>query len=363
MISIAKPLVDETEANLVLEVLRSGVLASGSYVERFEKEFATYVGVGTAAAASNGTTALHAALEAVGVGAEDEVITTPFTFIATANSILYCNARPVFVDIDSLTYNLCPSKVRMVLKKRPNIKAIMLVHLYGLPCDMDEYMAIGKEYGVKIIEDCAQAHGAKYKGKVVGSFGDSAAFSFYPTKNMTTAEGGMVVSKYEDVIAKAKVLINHGQKQRYYHEVLGYNYRMTNIHAAIGLAQLAKLENFNARRRAIAGRYNEAFAGLNFARTPYIPEDCEHVYHQYTLLLERDRDGFVNYLSQNQIGYGIHYPIPLNQQPVYKERGYGNEVCPNAEETAKRVISIPVHPGLTDAEVDYVIEKITRYQS
>ena len=249
MIPIAQPLMGEEEKRAVIAVLESGMLAQGPKVEEFEKAFAALWGVRHAVATSSGTTALHVALLAHGVGPGDEVITSPFTFISSANSILFVGARPVFVDIDESSFNIDPSLIEARIT--PRTRALLPVHLFGNPCDMEAIMAIAARHGLIVIEDAAQAHGASIQGRKVGSFG-TGCFSFYPTKNMTTAEGGMVTTDDDQVAEKARLLRSHGMRKRYYHDFLGYNFRMTDLQAALGLAQLAKLEVFNEKRIANA---------------------------------------------------------------------------------------------------------------
>ena len=244
MIPIARPNIGEDEKQAVLAVLNSGMLAQGKQVQAFEEAFAAYCGVKYAVATSSGTTALHLALLAHNIGPGDEVITSPFSFIATANSIRYTGAESVFADIDSY-YNLSPTLTEAAIT--PRTKVIMPVHLYGQPADMDKFMDIAKRHNLIIIEDACQAHGAEFKGKKVGSFG-TGCFSFYPTKNITSGEGGMVTTNDPDIADRVRLLRNHGMRQRYYHETMGFNFRMTDIHAAIGLAQLKKLDMFNDMR-------------------------------------------------------------------------------------------------------------------
>jgi perosamine synthetase len=361
MISIAKPLIDQEEKAKVLEVLDSGELASGRYVTEFENDFAVYVESDHAIAASSGTTALHLAVEALGIGKGDKVFTTPFTFIATANAILYAGATPVFVDIDPVSFNLSPNALRKAVTEHPEAKAIMVVHLYGQAADMNEILEIAKENNLLVIEDCAQSHGAEYRGRKVGSIGDAGMFSFYPTKNMTTGEGGMLTTSNREVAERARLLVNHGQKVRYRHEVLGYNFRMTNIHAAIGIEQLKKLERFNSLRRE-----NAAYLTTNIKNElielPVELEGNKHVFHQYTVKLHTDRDKFIDFLQKKEIGYGIHYPIPLMEQPLYKDLGLDGFDCPVASELAKCVVSLPVHPALTKEQLEYIVAAINEYR-
>jgi len=359
MIPIARPRLDHYEYEAVQKVLESGMIASGATVSKFEAEFARYIGVKFATATSSGTTALHAAIVASGIKQGDKVITTPFTFAATANSILFEKAIPVFVDIDPETYNIDAGKIEEAILKDKSIKGILIVHLFGLACNMDPILDMVKKHNAILIEDAAQAHGAMYKNKMAGSFGHASTFSFYPTKNMTTSEGGMVLTNNEDIYQLCKTFINHGQAERYIHADLGHNFRMTNIAAAIGVEQLKKLDKFNEARISNALFYNKNIKNSK-VKLPYIPNDCKHVYHQYTLKVE-NREQFVKYLTDNQIGTGIHYPVPLNEQPYYKSLGYTNKDTPIASEISKQVVSIPVNPLLSQAELEYIIKVINGY--
>jgi dTDP-4-amino-4,6-dideoxygalactose transaminase len=365
MISLAKPILSEEEIIEVEKVLRSGLIASGVVVENFEKAFASYIGVPYAIATSNGTTALHTALLALGCKQGDKILTTPFTFIASSNSIRMCNAIPVFGDIDPSTFNLDPDVARKLLKKDPSIRAILLVHLYGLPCDMDAFNSLKKEFGIELIEDCAQAHGALYNQKKVGSLGDVSAFSFYATKNMTTGEGGMVLTRSEVIYQLGKKIINHGRAGQYHHDIMGYNFRLTNIAAAIGLVQLKKLDRNNARRNHIAEYYNQTLKSLDWLTLPTNPKDRSHVFHQYTLQ-SHHRDELKLFLEKKNIQSAIVYPLPNCQQPTYE--GFCKSIdpktphCPHASNAAKKVLSLPVHPGLTDTEVNEVVEAIQSFQ-
>ena len=361
MISIAQPLVNQKEKELVLEVMDSGMLASGSYVNNFSKNFADFIGCDYSAAVSSGTTALHTALLSAGIGEGDKVLTTPFTFIASSNSILYTGAEPVFVDIKEDSYNIDPEKIEAALKKDPEIKALLIVHLFGLSCDMDKIMELVEKYDLILIEDCAQSHGAEFEGKKTGSFGDLSTFSFYPTKNMTTGEGGMVLTDREEFYQKAAKIINHGQSKKYCHDSLGYNFRMTNIAAAIGLVQLEKLADFNRKRIENAEFFNQELADLKWLITPSKAANKKHVYHQYTLRVEA-RDDFASYLSENGVGNSIHYPSPVTKQPYYKKLGYGELSFEVTEKVAAEIISIPVHPALSDEELKKIVDVIKSYR-
>ena len=350
-IPIARPLVGQEEKDLVWQVLESGSLAQGPRVRELEERFADFVGVPHAVATSSGTTALHLALLALDIGPGDEVITTPFTFIASANSILYTGARPVFVDVDAASFNIDPAQVEAAIT--PRTRAIMPVDLYGQPADLPALTEIAERHGLALVEDACQAHGAEIAGRSAGGWG-IGAFSFYPTKNMTTGEGGMVTLLDASLAERIRLLREHGMRVRYHHESVGYNFRMTDVHAAIGLVQLAKLPALNERRRQIARRYSVELRGVVVPR-----EDprATHVYHQYTLRVG-DRDRFVERLAEAGVGTGIYYPVPVHRQRAYAELGYADERFPVAERLASEVVSIPVHPGLDDADVQRVIEAV-----
>lgn len=355
MIPIARPQIGEEELAAVTEVFQSGVLAQGPRVQAFEEAFAQFCGVEYAIATSSGTTALHIALLAHGVGPGDEVIVPPFSFIATANSVLYVGARPVFVDIDPQTFNINPEQIEAAITSRT--KAIMPVHLYGLPCDMDSIVAIAEKYGLALIEDACQSHGAEYRGRKVGSFG-TGVFSFYPTKNITSGEGGMITTNDPAIAEKCRIIRNHGMRRRYYHEELGFNFRMTDVHAAIGLAQLSKLETFNAARRTNAQYLSEHLRGVI---TPVVPSDRTHVFHQYTVRVPNGkRDPLRAYLAERGIGSEIYYPVPIHRQEVYVRLGYHLSL-PEAERAAAEVLSLPVHPGLTRADLEMIVAAVNEF--
>jgi perosamine synthetase len=349
-ISIAQPFLAEEEIASVASILRSGMLAQGSYVREFENQFAAYIGTKEAVAVNSGTAALHAALAAVGVGPGDEVITTPFSFIATANAILFCNAKPVFADIEADTFNISPDRIEEKITTKT--KAIIIVHLYGLPCDMGRIMAICHRHHLALIEDSCQAHGAAYQGQKVGSFG-IGCFSFYPTKNMTTGEGGMVTTNDPAIAEKIRIMRSHGQTERYRHDILGYNYRMTEIAAAIGIAQLAKLDVANYKRIKNAQYFSETIATEGIV-LPKVPQGYKHVFHQFTVRITPDCGVSRKQLQQALQNYGIdsavHYPIPIHKQPIYLKLGY-DENLPVAEKAANQVLSLPIHPLLTEGNL------------
>lgn len=356
MIPIAKPLMGEEEKEAVLKVLDSGMIAQGPQVKAFEEAFAQMCGTEYAIATTSGTTALHVALLAHGIGPGDEVVTTPFTFIASANSILFTGARPVFVDIDPETFNLDPEMIEAAIT--PQTKAILPVHLFGLSADMESIMELAEQYDLAVIEDACQAHGAEYRGARVGSFG-TGTFSLYPTKNMTSAEGGMITTNDEEIAQSCRVIRQHGMRRRYYHDELGFNFRMTDVHAAIGMAQLGKLERFNDARIANARYLSEHLEGVV---TPTIPEDCRHVFHQYTVRVPGGtRDAFVDYLHEKGVGCGIYYPVPIHQQTFYvQDLGYEDQM-PEAEKAAAEVVSLPVHPALSDEDLEYIVTVINEF--
>jgi dTDP-4-amino-4,6-dideoxygalactose transaminase len=341
----------EEEKELVWSALSSGSLAQGPRVRELEERFAAFIGVPHAVATSSGTTALHLALLGYGVGEGDEVITVPFTFIASANSILYTGARPVFVDVEESTFNIDPSLVEAAIT--PRTRAIMPVSLYGQPADMPAVAEIGARHGLALVEDAAQTHGAAIGDRKSGSWG-AGCFSFYPTKNMTTGEGGMITTADPELADRVRLMREHGMKVRYHHDTLGYNFRMTDIHASIGLAQLSKLAASNARRREIAARYD---AELDGVITPAVQPGVTHVYHQYTVRVAR-RDEFAERLREREVGTGIYYPIPVHRQKPYEALGYGDQRFPVTERLTEQVLSIPVHPSLTDDEVSTVIEAV-----
>jgi len=351
VIPIARPLLGPEEQALVAETLASGSLAQGPRVRELEERFAAFVGVPHAVATSSGTTALHLALLAAGVGPGSEVITVPFTFIASASSVVYTGARPVFVDVDARSFTMDLAQVEGAIT--PRTRAIMPVSLYGQPADLPVIDDIAQRHGLALIEDAAQSHGAALDGRRSGSWGQGV-FSFYPTKNMTTGEGGMITTADLDVAEWARLRREHGMKVRYHHDVLGYNFRMTDIHAAIGLAQLDKLPAFNARRIAIAGRYTQSLQGVV---TPWQRPGATHVFHQYTLRVLK-RDAFVERLRELGVGTGVYYPIPVHRQQPFIDLGYGDQSFPVSEALCEEVVSIPVHPGLSDEEVDTVIAAV-----
>ena len=361
-ISIAKPTVGDEEIEAVGEVLRSGMLTQGEKVRLFEEEFSDYLGVEHSIAVSNGTIALDLALKGLGISPGDEVISPAFTFIATANAVLYQGSRPVFVDVNPRTFNIDPDDLSEKITAKT--KAVIAVHLYGQPFDTKAVGKICEDHNIALIEDCAQAHGAKFGGKMVGSFG-TGCFSFYPTKNMTTGEGGMITTNDDALAARLRLLRNHGDTGKYNHMALGYNYRMTNIQGAIGSGQLKRLEGFIARRieNACYLSQNIKIDGLT---VPYQQDNVRHVYNQYVLRVEDSfpvsRERLMEYLQLKGIATAVHYPKAVYEQPLYRELGYGQDRCPVSEDVSRRVMSLPVHPALKSADLEYIAETINSFE-
>lgn len=361
LISIAQPQINNEEINEVTAVLKSADLAMGKWVEEFENSFAKYCHTKYAVAVANGTCALYLALLALGIKEGDEVITTPFTFIASSNAILYTGAKPVLVDIDPKTFNIDPDKLKQNLTSKT--RAILPVHLYGLPADMDKILKIAKKHKLYVLEDAAQAHGAKIGNQMVGSFGDLAAFSFYPTKNMTTGEGGMITTNNDNLAKMIRKLRNHGMEVRYHHDILGFNFRMTNIAAAIGIIQLKKLKNFNKQRVENARFLTKQLSKIKEIETPFIPPGYTHVFHQYTILVKggkEKREKLIEYLSKNGVGSMIYYPIPVHKQKFMLPL-YPNLHLKNAETAADQVLSLPIHPAVKKEDLIKIANLVKRF--
>ncbi|MHA1334040.1 MAG: DegT/DnrJ/EryC1/StrS family aminotransferase [Candidatus Odinarchaeia archaeon] len=358
MIPISAPVIGEEELNNIVKVLNSGIIASGEWVRQFENEFACYIGVKHAISTVNGTTALDIALKTIKIKPGDEVIVPDFTFIATANAVLFQYAKPVFADIDDKTYTLNPDDV--VEKISNKTKAVIGVHLFGHPFNIDAIREICEDHHLFLIEDCAQAHGAEYKGEKVGKFGEINCFSLYATKNMTTGEGGMLTTNDDKLADRVRLLINHGQTAKYVHEELGFNYRLTNLQAALGLAQLKKLDKFNNTRIKNA-RYLNKNIRVSGIDKPVVNNNVRHVYHQYVIKVLDEfplsRNEFLEYLNNKKIGCSIHYPLPIHMQPLYKKLKI-NAKCPIAEEVSSKILSLPVHPKLTGQDLKYICDTI-----
>ncbi|MHB1160399.1 MAG: DegT/DnrJ/EryC1/StrS family aminotransferase [Chloroflexota bacterium] len=353
MIPISHPMIGEEEKAAVLEVLASGQLAQGPKVREFEDSFAAWCGVEHAVATSSGTTALHLALLAHGVGPGDEVITSPFSFVATANAICFAGARPVFADIEPDSFNLSPLDTERRVTART--RSIVPVHLFGHPAEMGAFAEIARSRGIALIEDACQAHGAEYRGRKVGSFG-TGCFSFYPTKNMTSGEGGMVTTGDPAIADRVRLLRNHGMRQRYYHESVGFNFRMTDLHAAIGLVQLRKLDRWNRARIDNADYLTARLADV--VECPRVREGIRHVFHQYTVRVPGGRQSLQEWLQGAGVSAGVYYPVPIHLQRHYLEMGYRNGSFPVAEAVSEQVLSLPVHPGLSRADLEAIVSAV-----
>ncbi len=343
----------------IKKVVESGHFILGNEVSSLEKEVACYIGVRHAVGVASGTDALHLSLLACGIGEGDEVITTPFTFIATAEAISYCGAKPVFVDIDINTYNIDPAKIEGKVTKKT--KAIIPVHMYGRAAEMDRIMQIAKRYNLKVIEDCAQAFGSEYKGKKIGGIGDIGAFSFFPSKNLGAyGDGGIVATDDEDIANKIKILRAHGSKQKYIHQVIGYNSRLDEIQAAILRVKLKKIDEWNEMRRRNANIYNGFLNGLPVK----LPADSgrSHIYHVYTIRI-KNRDECIKFLSENGISTAVHYPVPISAQEPYKYLSCSEADLPNSYKVAREVISLPMFPELKKEEIEKVCEAVKRFTS
>ena len=362
-IPIAKPIIGNEEIEAVGAVLRSGMIAQGEHVKRFEEEFSKYLGVKNSIAVSNGTTALDLALKGLDLQPGDEVISPAFTFIATANCALYQGCKPVFADVDAKTFNIDPEDLLMKITSKT--RAVIGVHLYGQPFDLKAVQQICQDHNLALVEDCAQAHGAEFDGKKVGSFA-TGCFSFYPTKNMTTGEGGMITTNDDNLAARLRLLRSHGDTGKYNHLILGYNYRMTNLQAALGIEQLKKLEDFTAKRIRNAELLNQLIK-IKGLTTPYKTNNVRHVYHQYVVRVEEDfaasRERLMEYLQANGVGSAVHYPKAVYEHPLYQGLGYGNVRCPVSEELSRRVMSLPVHPSLSRDDIEYIAETVNNFEA
>jgi dTDP-4-amino-4,6-dideoxygalactose transaminase len=338
-------------------VLDSGQFVLGSEVTEFEREFADYCGTLHCIALNSGTSALHLALLAAGIGPDDEVITVPFTFVASVAAIAYTGARPVLVDIDPQSFTMDVSAIEAAIT--PRTKAILVVHLYGQPADMDPIMDIARRHGLVVIEDAAQAHGAKYKGRLVGSIGDMACFSFYPGKNLGAyGEGGAVTTGNPEYARSIRMLRDWGQDAKYHHVLRGFNYRMEAFQGAILRVKLRHLERWTEARRALAGKYNELLGDSGVER-PKEMSWARHVYHVYTLR-SQDRESLRAALQEDGIQTGVHYPVPVHLQPAYADLGYGRGAFPQAEAAANQVLSIPLYPELSHRAVAEVAAAVNK---
>lgn len=369
-IPYGKQWVDEADVESVVSVLRGDWLTTGPKVEEFEKSFANYVGAKYAVAVSSGTAALHTAAFAADISNGDEVITTPMTFAASANCVLYQNGKPVFADIDKKTYNIDPLEIRKKITSKT--KAIIPVDYTGQPCELDEINNIAGEHDLTVIEDASHAVGSKYKGTKIGSISDLSIFSFHPVKHMTTGEGGIVTTDSEELYEKMLLFRNHGITKKeddfisksdgswfYEQQVLGYNYRITDLQCALGLSQLNKIDEFIKRRREFVKMYNEAFENIEEIVTPFHPDYVNPSWHLYVIQLNLGklsvtRKKVFDELRKNKLGVQVHY-IPVYFHPYYQQLGYEKGLCPSAEWLYKRIISLPLYPKMTDSDLDRVI--------
>ncbi len=361
----------------IAETIDTTAFVAGSKVKEFEQAFAAYCGVEHAVGVSNGTGALYAALKAYDIGKHDIVVTTPLTFIATAEAISLTGAEPVFVDIQEESFNISPKKLKEYIKKncewsekkkalidnerKARVKAVIPVHLYGQPCDMDEIMAIAKDNHLIVLEDACQAHGAEYKGKKVGAIGDIAAFSYYPSKNLGAyGQGGMITTRSAEIADKIRILIDHGQKERYHHLIEGWNFKMDGFQAAILNVKLNYLDDWNEDRRQNVKYYADLLTGVDKIVLPKEMADRKHIYHILTARV-KDRAGFVDFMKNAGVGTSIHYPIPLHLQEAYKHLGLAEGAFPAAEQVSAEVVSLPMFPELTKQEIEYTCDKIKEW--
>lgn len=337
-------------------VLESSQFVLGSEVAGFEREFAAYCGAAECIALNSGTSALHLALLAAGVGPGDKVITVPFTFVASVAAILYAGARPVLVDIDPRSLTMDPAAIEAAVT--PRTKAILPVHLYGQPADMDPILEVARRHALVVIEDAAQAHGAKYKGRPVGSLGDIACFSFYPTKNLGAyGEAGAVTTSNAEYAHAIRMLRDWGQDRKYHHLLRGYNYRMEGLQGAILRVKLRHLEPWTEARRSVASAYNRLLADCGVERPAEMPW-ARHVYHAYTVRTQ-DRDGLQAALHAEGIQTAVHYALPVHLQPAYADLGYSRGALPQSEKAAKEVLSLPLYPEMTDKQIQKVSQALT----
>ncbi|MFH1728852.1 MAG: DegT/DnrJ/EryC1/StrS family aminotransferase [Pseudomonadota bacterium] len=361
MIAITKPIVGDREKELVVEVMNSGMLAQGPRVKELEEKFAALCGTKYAVATNSGTAAIHASLAAFGVGAGDEVITVPFTFIASVNPILMQNATPVFADIDEKTFNLDPEKLEEKITKKT--KAIIPVCLYGQIYNYEKIKEIADKHNLFLLEDACQSVNAKRGDLMSGACGDMAAFSLYATKNIMSGEGGIVTTNSEELATKVMRFRHHGQGPdvRYFYHELGYNYRTTDLCASIALAQLERLEEVTNNRITNAKYLSECLGGLEGITIPHIDENCKHVFHQYTIKVDSEkvsRDEFLQKLRDGGIGAGVYYPKPIHLFPLYEKFGYKEGDFPVAEKMSQQVVSLPCHPSLSREDLDTIVKSV-----
>ena len=353
MIPLAKPQISWQERSAVIKVLKSSSLAQGPEVMAFEKEFSKIVGDRDCVAVNSGTSALHLSLIALGISENDEVIVPSFTFAATANVVALVGAKPIFIDIDPKTYCMEPAAMAKAITNKT--KAVIVVHLYGLPANMNQIMKIANKNSLFVIEDAAQAHLAAINNQNVGTYGDAAAFSFYPTKNMTSGEGGMIVLKNSTNARLCRLLRNQGMETRYQNEIVGFNLRMTDIHAAIGRCQLKKLSEATDKRIKNAQFLS---SNLNCDTLPFVPEGYKHVYHQYTVRIAIKRDTFSKLLREKGVGNDVYYPTPVHRLPSFNSK----IELPNTINASKEVLSLPIHPSLSKRQLRKIVDLFNKIQ-
>ena len=362
-IPLAMPVFDEEMEAAALNALRHERYVLGEEVFKFEEDFARYIGSKYAISTSSGTNALQIALLALGIGNGDEVATSAFSFVASANAVLHAGVVPVFADIDAADFNVDPEKLRLKVSKKT--KVLLPVHLYGLPCRMREIVEIAHEHDLRVVEDACQAHGAEYAGKKAGAIGDVGCFSFYPSKNMTVCgDGGMITTNDEGVAELASKLRDCGRKSQYEHDVVGYTSRLNTVNAAIGRVQLKRLDEWNKKRVQITSLYDKLFSDVaELAVPPRGDLEVKPVYHLYVVRAER-RDELREWLQRNGVGCGVHYPLPVPLQPVYKQMcGYREGEYPASEDASRSCLSLPVHPFLVQDDVRFVSDKIHEFFS
>ncbi len=364
-VPLSKPYVDQEMKDSVLEVIDSGQYILGSHCKNFEKEFAQFIGVKHAVLTSSGTSAIFLCLKALGVGPGDGILVPSLTAFPTVEPIFHVGAQPIFIDIDD-TFTVDPKHIESVLENRSQIpgvkeiKGMIPVHLYGHPANMDSILALAKRYGLFVLEDCCQAHGARYKGKRVGSMGMGGCFSFYPSKNLTVfGDGGILVTSDDEMARTCRMLRDHGRKEKYEHELVGYNLRFNEIQGAVGRLQLRRLDGFNESRRRIAQWYNDGLKGIPVI-TPQAKDWAEPVFHLYVIQTS-DRDKLADFLKEKEVQTGIHYPIPNHQQPAVKNALGLQPKLKKTEEVARKILSLPMYPELEKEKVDFVCKAIREF--
>ena len=361
IIPLACPVFDEEMEAAALNALRHERFVMGEDVFKFEEEFSRYLGTKYAVSTSSGTNALHIALLALGVSRGDEVITSAYSFVASANAVLHAGATPVFADIDAKDFNVDPKEMKSCVTKCT--WALLPVHLYGYPCKMKEIMDLAEDHGLKVVEDACQAHGAEYAGRKAGAIGDVGCFSFYPSKNMTVCgDGGMIVTNDEDLAKLAAKLRDCGRKSQYEHDVVGYTSRLNTVNAAIGRAQLRRLDEWNKKRVQVAALYDKLFADLDEVVTPPVGGSwVEPVYHLYVVKAKK-RDELREYLQKTGVQTGVHYPLPIPLQPVYKQLyGFKAGEYPVSEAASETCLSLPMYPSLDKEDVEYVCNRVREF--